>query len=125
MEQNALTVLSRLVYKIFLPCLLFVNVTTTIATTNQGLDKLFLITATSVLMIFFGIAIGQVRQGSPAHSFHGNERLWTSKAGAALRGHQAVKGSPPKGCFQFGCPYINLPPRSIHLESDIINISSK
>lgn len=60
-EQGALTAMSRLVYYVFQPCLLFVKVASTVASPGHGIEKLLVLPFFALLQVFFGIILGKVR----------------------------------------------------------------
>eukprot|EP00903_Cladosiphon_okamuranus_P013388 g12476.t1 len=72
LDQNAITSLSKLIFFVFQPCLLFVNVAATLGTPGQTLSKLLVLPAFAVCQILFGSAVGMgmekllgLKEGSP------------------------------------------------------------
>ena len=58
--QTAITSLSKLIFFVFQPCLLFVNVASTLGTPGQKLSKLLIVPVFAVLMILVGSVVGRV-----------------------------------------------------------------
>ncbi|CAB1096381.1 unnamed protein product [Ectocarpus sp. CCAP 1310/34] len=72
LDQSAITSLSKLIFFVFQPCLLFVNVASTLGTPGQKLSKLLVLPVFAVLQILFGSAVGKamekilgLKEGSP------------------------------------------------------------
>lgn len=65
LDQSALSVLSKLIFNVFQPCLLFVNVASTITrqcsgATNSNMASIFLLPFAAILQIFVGYIVGKV-----------------------------------------------------------------
>ncbi|CAN0473513.1 unnamed protein product, partial [Ectocarpus sp. 12 AP-2014] len=72
LDQSAITSLSKLIFFVFQPCLLFVNVASTLGTPGQKLSKLLVLPVFAILQILFGSAVGKamekilgLKEGSP------------------------------------------------------------
>ncbi|CAM9855393.1 unnamed protein product [Ascophyllum nodosum] len=72
LDQTAITSLSKLIFFVFQPCLLFVNVASTLGTPGQKLSKLLIVPVFAVLMILVGSVVGRgmervlsLKPGSP------------------------------------------------------------
>lgn len=63
LDQSAITSLSKLIFFVFQPCLLFVNVASTIGNPSQNLSKLLVLPVFAVFQILFGSVVGKVRAG--------------------------------------------------------------
>lgn len=72
LDQNAISSLSKLIFYVFQPCLLFVNVASTVGNPSQKLSKLLVLPVFAIFQILFGSAVGKgmekllrLRPGSP------------------------------------------------------------
>ncbi|CAN0507126.1 unnamed protein product, partial [Scytosiphon promiscuus] len=57
--QSAISSLARLIFFVFQPCLLFVNVASTLGTPGQSLSKLLVLPECAMFQIWFGSIVGR------------------------------------------------------------------
>ena len=58
--QTAISSLSKLIFYVFQPCLLFVNVASTLGTPGESFSKLLVLPVFAIFQIFFGSIVGRV-----------------------------------------------------------------
>lgn len=69
-KQDAISSLSKLIIFVFQPCLLFVNVASTLGNPGQSLSEIVVLPVFAVFQIFFGSLVGRVCVLDGTHTYY-------------------------------------------------------